>query len=253
MTTKYYTIIFEGKIKEGCSIESVKDELRTLFKADDKEIERLFSGGPVAVLKDAEYEKAMKFMNAFDRAGALCRIEGVEDADNSAEHPPEIPPVNSAESVQVKTMLCPQCNYEQQENEECLKCGTIISKFNHTTKKKKIFNPNYGEKMILTTIETIPGQKIVEHFGLVSGSTIRAKHIGRDFMASLKNIVGGELKGYTELLNESRRQSVERMKEQARQLGGNAIVNVRFSTSSVAQGAAELYAYGTAVRVEQQE
>ncbi|MBW1753720.1 MAG: YbjQ family protein [Deltaproteobacteria bacterium] len=104
--------------------------------------------------------------------------------------------------------------------------------------------------MILTNIESIPGKKIVEHFGLVSGSTIRAKHIGRDFMASLKNIVGGELKGYTELLTDSRRQAVDRMIDQARQLGANAIVNIRFSTSSVAQGAAELYAYGTAVRVE---
>ena len=104
--------------------------------------------------------------------------------------------------------------------------------------------------LILTNIESIPGKKIVEHFGLVSGSTIRAKHIGRDFMASLKNIVGGELKGYTELLTDSRRQAVDRMINQARQLGANAIVNIRFSTSSVAQGAAELYAYGTAVRVE---
>ncbi|MBW1840609.1 MAG: YbjQ family protein [Deltaproteobacteria bacterium] len=104
--------------------------------------------------------------------------------------------------------------------------------------------------MILTNIETIPGRKIVEHFGLVSGSTIRAKHIGRDLMASLKNIVGGELKGYTELLNESRKQAVDRMIEQTRLLGGNAVINIRFSTSSVAQGAAELYAYGTAVRVE---
>ncbi|MBW1842095.1 MAG: YbjQ family protein [Deltaproteobacteria bacterium] len=104
--------------------------------------------------------------------------------------------------------------------------------------------------MILTNIESIPGKKIVEHFGLVSGSTIRAKHIGRDLMASLKNIVGGELKGYTELLTESRRQAVDRMIQQAQQLGANAVVNIRFSTSSVAQGAAELYAYGTAVRVE---
>jgi len=104
--------------------------------------------------------------------------------------------------------------------------------------------------LILTNIESIPGKKIVEHFGLVSGSTIRAKHIGRDVMASLKNLVGGELKGYTELLTDSRRQAVDRMTDQARQLGANAIVNIRFSTSSVAQGAAELYAYGTAVRVE---
>ncbi len=104
--------------------------------------------------------------------------------------------------------------------------------------------------MIITNIETVPGKTIVEHFGLVSGSTIRAKHIGRDIMASLKNLVGGELKGYTQLLQESRNQAIDRMIEHARQMGANAIVNVRFSTSSIAQGAAELYAYGTAVRVQ---
>lgn len=106
------------------------------------------------------------------------------------------------------------------------------------------------EGIILTNTETIPGKNIVEHFGLVSGSTVRAKHIGKDIMASLKNIVGGELKGYTELLGDSRRQSMARMVAQAKQLGANAVVNVRFATSSVAQGAAELYVYGTAVRVE---
>ena len=104
--------------------------------------------------------------------------------------------------------------------------------------------------MVITNIETVPGKTVVEHFGLVSGSTIRAKHIGRDFMAGLKNLVGGELKGYTQLLQESRQQAMDRMVEEARLMGANAIVNVRFSTSSVAQGAAELYAYGTAVRVE---
>ena len=104
--------------------------------------------------------------------------------------------------------------------------------------------------MILTNIESVPGKNIVEHYGVVSGSTVRAKHVGRDFMASLKNIVGGELKGYTELLQDSRNQAVERMSEQAKQLGANAVVNVRFATSSVAQGASELYVYGTAIRVE---
>jgi len=104
--------------------------------------------------------------------------------------------------------------------------------------------------MIITNIETVPGKTIVEHFGLVSGSTIRAKHVGRDIMAGLKNLVGGELKGYTQLLHESRQQALERMIEQARQLGANAVVNIRFSTSSVAQGAAELYAYGTAVHIK---
>ena len=104
--------------------------------------------------------------------------------------------------------------------------------------------------MILTNVNTVPGRKIVEHFGIVQGSTVRAKHIGRDLMASLKNLVGGELKGYTELLQESREEALQRMTEQARQLGANAVVNIRFATSSIAQGASELFAYGTAVRVE---
>ena len=104
--------------------------------------------------------------------------------------------------------------------------------------------------IIITNVESVPGKTIIEHFGLVSGSTIRAKHIGRDLMATFKNLVGGEIKSYTRLLEESRAQALERMIAQARQLGANAIVNVRFSTSSIAQGAAELYVYGTAVRVE---
>ena len=105
--------------------------------------------------------------------------------------------------------------------------------------------------MIITNVESVPGKRIVEHYGLVQGSTIRAKHIGRDMMAGFKNIVGGELKGYTELLTESREQAVDRMKSQAAELGANAIVNVRLSTSSIAQGAAEILVYGTAVRVEE--
>lgn len=103
--------------------------------------------------------------------------------------------------------------------------------------------------MLMTNIETIPGKAIVTCHGVVSGSTVRAKHVGRDIMAGLKNIVGGELKGYTELLNESRDSAIERMQAQAKQMGANAIVNVRFSTSSVAAGAAEIYVYGTAVTV----
>jgi len=104
--------------------------------------------------------------------------------------------------------------------------------------------------LILTNIESIPGKRIVEHYGLVAGNTVRAKHVGRDIMASLKNIVGGELKGYTELLSEARAEATQRMVAQAAALGANAVVNVRYSTSSVAQGASELYAYGTAVRTE---
>lgn len=101
--------------------------------------------------------------------------------------------------------------------------------------------------MIVVNTETIPGFDIVAVKGLVQGNTIRAKHLGRDITASLKNLVGGELTQYTELLTESRRQAVERMIQQAQELGADAIVNVRFTTSSIAAGAAELYAYGTAV------
>jgi len=104
--------------------------------------------------------------------------------------------------------------------------------------------------VIVTNTETVPGRTIVEFYGVVSGNTVRAKHVGRDIMAGLKNIVGGELKGYTELLNESREEATARMIEQAKSMGANAIVNVRYATSSVAQGAAELFAYGTAVKVE---
>jgi len=104
--------------------------------------------------------------------------------------------------------------------------------------------------MIVSNLEQIPGKTIQKHFGLVQGNTIRAKHVGRDIMASFKNIFGGELKGYTELLSESRQEATERMVAQAEALGANAILNIRYSTSSVTQGAAELYAYGTAVLVE---
>ena len=104
--------------------------------------------------------------------------------------------------------------------------------------------------MIVVNTETIAGYQIVEVKGIVQGNTVRAKHVGRDIAASLKNIVGGELRGYTELLTESRREAMERMLAQAQQLGANAVVNVRFSTSSVTAGAAELYAYGTAVVVQ---
>ena len=104
--------------------------------------------------------------------------------------------------------------------------------------------------MLCSNTEDIPGQQIVEFYGVVTGSTVRAKHIGRDIAASLKNFVGGELKGYTELLQEARKEALHRMMEQARSVGANAVVNVRFATSSIAQGAAELFAYGTAVKVE---
>ena len=107
--------------------------------------------------------------------------------------------------------------------------------------------------MIITTIETIPGMKIKAHCGMVSGSTVRAKNVFQDFGAGLKNVVGGELKSYTTLLTEAREEAINRMIEQAKRLKANAIINVRLATSSVTTGAAEVYAYGTAVEVYKPE
>ena len=104
--------------------------------------------------------------------------------------------------------------------------------------------------ILLSNLESIPGRRIVEHYGVVSGSTVRAKNFGKDILAGLRNVVGGELPEYTEMLEDAREQATERMCEMAVQRGANAVVNVRFATSSVASGAAELYVYGTAVRVE---
>lgn len=102
-------------------------------------------------------------------------------------------------------------------------------------------------QVLMSNTETIPGKNIVQSLGVVTGSTVRAKHIGKDILAGLKNIVGGELTGYTELLQEARSQALQRMVTDAVKRGANAVVNVRFATSSVAGGAAELFAYGTAV------
>lgn len=104
--------------------------------------------------------------------------------------------------------------------------------------------------MYLSNLETVPGRRIVEAYGLVTGNTVRAKHIGKDIFAGFRNLVGGELKAYTELMQESRQEAVDRMVREARLLGANGVVNIRFGTSAIAQGAAELFAYGTAVRVE---
>lgn len=105
--------------------------------------------------------------------------------------------------------------------------------------------------MLLTNLEVVPGRRVVEHLGLVQGSTVRAKHAGKDLLAGIKNVFGGELRAYTDLLQESREEAVARMVDQALALNANAVLNIRFSTSSVAQGAAELFAYGTAVRLEE--
>ena len=103
--------------------------------------------------------------------------------------------------------------------------------------------------MITSTTETIAGHQIASQFGVVCGNTVRAKHIGRDIMAGLKTIIGGEINGYTEMLQESRNQAIDRMIAQARSMGADAVVNVRFTTSQIAQGMSEMLAYGTAVKL----
>lgn len=107
--------------------------------------------------------------------------------------------------------------------------------------------------MLISNLEILPNHRIVRHIGLVQGSSVRSKHVGRDIMAGLKNIFGGELQGYTELLHESREEATARLIEQAQKIGANAVLNVRYSTSSIAAGAAEIFVYGTAVELEQHD
>jgi uncharacterized protein YbjQ (UPF0145 family) len=214
-----FDLVFEGKIAPGQDEGAVKQALMKLLKIDDSGVRRLFGGGAVAIKKNLDEGTAGKFQQAFETTGALCSLvpQGVAPGfvpKDHADGPPSLPPQPPAAQVE-----------------------------NHTVAA------NDGSQMIITNIETVPGRKIVEHFGVVSGSTIRAKHVGKDILAGFKNLVGGELKAYTQLLQESRQEAVDRMIAEARQVGANAIVNVRFSTSSVAAGAAELYAYGTAVSV----
>ena len=103
--------------------------------------------------------------------------------------------------------------------------------------------------MIVVTTDSVPGSEITEAFGLVRGNAVRAKHIGRDFMAGLKNIVGGELGAYSELMQETREQATQRMISEAEALGADAVVSVRYTTAAVANAAAEILSYGTAVKL----
>jgi uncharacterized protein YbjQ (UPF0145 family) len=214
-----YNITFDGQTAPARDIQAVKDALMRTLRTDGRGIEMLFTGKPVIIKRNVDAATAQKYEKAFEAAGAICTLdpvptpEGGQAITGAANAPPPNEPAPAPPPIRTPKTV-------------------------------------QSGGMIITNIETVPGRTIVEHFGLVSGSTIRAKHVGRDIMASLKNIVGGELKGYTQLMQESRKEAADRMVAQARQLGANAVVNVRFSTSSVAQGAAELYAYGTAVRVE---
>jgi len=273
MNDKQVKIIFNGEIREGFSQETVKHNLSKLLKIDADRVNQLFGGHPVTLKTVDDRKAAQKYLMALHQAGAVCQVESPSAASGSgADKPlstkPEKParPSPSAANEPPRSdagemVRCPACGYRQKPSEKCIMCGVAFSAdadqrppdppdSPRPRNTSKASSTPLGKEMILTNIEYIPGREIVVHFGLVAGSTIRAKHIGRDIMAGLKNLVGGELKGYTELLQESREEAIQRMVSQARQLGANAVINIRFSTSSVAQGAAELYAYGTAVRVE---
>lgn len=104
--------------------------------------------------------------------------------------------------------------------------------------------------MILTTTETVPGKTIIESLGISRGSTVRARNVGRDIFAGLKNLIGGEIEEYTKLQAQAREEAISRMIQDAERLGAHAIVNVRFATSTIMQGASEVMAYGTAVKLE---
>ncbi|MCM8531886.1 MAG: YbjQ family protein [Lentisphaeraceae bacterium] len=103
--------------------------------------------------------------------------------------------------------------------------------------------------MLIVSTPNIPGREISQTLGLVSGNMVKSKHVGRDIMAGLKTLIGGEIAGYTEMLTEAREEAQKRMIQEAMSLGGDAIVNVRFTTSAIAQGMSELLAYGTAVKL----
>lgn len=107
--------------------------------------------------------------------------------------------------------------------------------------------------MILTTTDFIPGYEIIEILGIARGNTIRARNIGRDIVAVLKNIVGGEIEEYTKLMAESREQALDRLKQDAQSMGANAVVGIRFTTSYIMSSAAEILAYGTAVKIKKKE
>ncbi len=103
--------------------------------------------------------------------------------------------------------------------------------------------------MLLLNIDYVPGREVAEALGIVKGTTVQSKNFGRDFMAGMKTLVGGEIAGYTEMLTEARQIATKRMVDEAERLGADAVINVRFSSSSIMQGAAEVVAYGTAVKL----
>lgn len=127
MTERRYRVVFEGEILDGMQVEEVKRGLATLFRANEAQIERFFSGKRLAIKKDVDHETAMKYLQAFERAGAVCKVEELE-AHVGLEQPLMMEK-EKEEPRQQDIMICPKCQFEQEESEECLRCGIVVSKF----------------------------------------------------------------------------------------------------------------------------
>jgi thioredoxin-related protein len=127
MTERRYRVVFEGEILDGLKLEEVKRSLATLFRANEAQIERFFSGKRLAIKKDVDHETAMKYSKAFERAGALCRVEELEA--HAGLEQPLMMEKEKEEPRQQDLMICPKCQFEQEESEECVRCGIVVSKF----------------------------------------------------------------------------------------------------------------------------
>ena len=213
------TLSLQGNVVPGKQADGVKKELMRLLKADDQGIDRLFTGKPVVVRRNVDGATAEKYQQAFYVAGAICKLVAAEGGERRR-------PVHRGKGngnscgPKRRVAFCADSGYSGSQRRDSHEYRDRSRK-DHCRAFRAGFRKHH-----------------------------QGKHVGRDIMASFKNLIGGEIKSYTKLLQESREQATERMIDQARQMGANAVVNVRYSTSSVAQGAAELYAYGTAVRVE---
>jgi uncharacterized protein YbjQ (UPF0145 family) len=270
MADPTYRIVYEGGIETGFDREEVKKSLTALLKLDEKTAGRLFAGKPLVLKKRVDKTTAVKYKKKLALLGAVCKIEPIGEPVEPAAEKASANRKGTSEKTRksapagktARKTKSPKRNYEATLGMDELPdetAGAPVRDYEATlgmdelpdeTGKPLGMVTAAGGTVVLTNLEFIPDRTIVEQFGLVSGSTVRAKHMGKDILAGLKNIFGGEMRGYTQLLRESRETAVDRMAEQARMRGANAVVCVRFSTSAVAQGAAELYAYGTAVRVE---
>ena len=218
--------------------------------------------------QDDDYEKTMLLDEVPEDAGdeddyekTMLLDEVPEDAGDEDDYEKtmlldEVPEDVGDEDDYEKTMLLdevPEDAYDRDEYEKTVLLedmspdGGAGEAYEETVVMSPDFSAGAPAEPLLTNLETVPGRRLVRHLGLVSGATVRAKHRGRSFLAGMKSAAGGELRAYTALMQEAREEATQRMIEEARALGANAVVNIRFCTASLAGGATELHVYGTAV------